>query len=153
MNRRAQNLFLFESHYSMDLQFIPLIIRYRLDLNGLKVGLEAWQKIPTEDRFKLVGIALDSNLDCKNFPELLSLLTKQWFGQNPQAIEPVLPSLWSDNKEIASCILNRCSSISQPKLALKWKKLSELQRYVLFKLSTSQRQAEAFENALQEFLT
>lgn len=153
MEFKHPNLFQFESDYSSDLHFIPLVIRHRLDVSGLKVGLEAWLKIPLTERKILVGLPFESEADFKNFTEQLSQLTLQWFGQAPKLIIPLSQTLWSASNEIAASILNRCESITQSKLTVNWKHLNELQRYALYKLSTSKRQADEFEKALQEFFT
>ena len=71
MQPNQAELFGFEDAYRNDLRFIPVAMRYRLDLAGLKIGLEAWLRIPVEERFALSALPIGNPADLESFHERL----------------------------------------------------------------------------------
>ncbi len=146
-------LFGFEKEYREELQFVPMGIRYMLDLTGLKVGLESWQKLTKDERFSLLEMPNESTQDLMNFAERLKKWVRLRSEVEPKLIEPLDASLWTKEQATPESILIACEGAGLNLEKLDWKSLTELQRYVLWKLSQSRRQGDALKWAINEFST
>lgn len=141
-------LFRFESEYSDDLKFIPIGIRYRLDLAGLKLGLGAWLDIPVPERFFLLKMPMQTEWEIADFRERLSRSTADY---PPTAIDRSNPKEWANSLPPPKSVTDACKSAGIPLDETIWIRMPELQRFALKKLSTSKRQPDAFRKALDEF--
>lgn len=54
---QPDRVFDFEPPQARNLEWLPLAVRYKLDLCELKIGLKEWQAIPLEQRDLLVRCA------------------------------------------------------------------------------------------------
>lgn len=148
MNAPDICLFGFEIDYSDDLRFIPIGMRYRLDLAGLKVGLEAWLLIPVPERFCLLGMPMANESEIAAFRERLM---RSMADRLPTSIACADPAEWAIGLPPPQSVREACESAGMPLEDALWVRLQDLQRYALKKLSLSSRQPEAFGKALREF--
>lgn len=142
------SLFGFETEYSDDLHFIPIGIRYRLDLAGLKVGLEAWLGIPVPERFYLLEMPMADERDIAAFRERL---TRSSADCLPTSIACADPADWTNTLPPPQSVRDACESAGMPIDDSFWIRLPEPQRYALKKLSLSKRRPDAFRKAWEEF--
>jgi hypothetical protein len=141
-------LFGFEKEYSDDLHFIPIGMRYRLDLAGLKVGLAAWLGIPVPERFFLLKMPIGTGGDIAAFRDRLSRSLADCL---PTSIACADPAAWANDFPPPQSVREACESAGMPIEAAHWSRFPELQRYALKKLSLSRRQPDAFRKAMEEF--
>lgn len=148
MSPTDDGLFGFENEYSEDLHFIPIGMRYRLDLAGLKVGLEAWLGVPVPERFFLLDMPVGTARDIVVFRERLM---RSLADCHAPSIICADPADWGNNLPSPQSVRDACVSAGMPLEESLWVRLPELQRYALRKLSLSKRQPDAFRKALEEF--
>src|SRR5262245_59677882 len=86
MNR----MFGFESDFVDSLRCIPMAVRYRLDITGVKLKLSEWSKLGKVERRVLVERPFASTEDVRSWKEALSLLVAEASGAAP-ALLPALP--------------------------------------------------------------
>ncbi len=140
MSDSTAGLFAFERDEFSDLNWIPLVIRYRLDSCGLKLSLSAWQKLPFAERARLLELPFGDSEEVQAWISVLnSSLAIQ--GGGP----PVSMPRWEEPKEPPSAVKERLEG------PLNWDLLSPLQRYALCKLAASKTPDRYFPKALREF--
>ncbi|HWE23894.1 MAG TPA: nitrate reductase associated protein [Myxococcales bacterium] len=128
------------------LEFIPLAVRRKLDLAGLKLSLAAWTALTRAERLAVCHLPVDGAGDLDAYREALA-------GFAQRAGHPVAPleggpldrGAWGPER-IPQAIAARAAKLS----IAQWSALPEEARYVLLKLSEARRSPEKFEAALRE---
>ncbi len=147
-------VFGFESDYREDLHFIPMSMRYRLDLCGIHLKLDTWQKMPVQKRFNLSAAAIDTGAEREEFRSRLLHLA-DLCGQGSEApaiLPPCEPEEWSGKVPPPETVRKACLDAKLHLEPQVWAGLPEIQRYALFKLSRSSHRGNTFVLALREFL-
>jgi hypothetical protein len=63
--------FSFEREVLASLDLLPLTVRRKLDLAGLKLSLESWQALPLGDRQALVDVEVEAEASVRAFERLV----------------------------------------------------------------------------------
>jgi hypothetical protein len=138
--------FAFEGDVHETLQTIPLAVRRKLDLSGLKLSLAAWTALSRGERLAVCHLPVDSPADLEVYREALrGFAERAGHPVTPLEEGPLDPTSWGPG-EVPSAIGDR---ISGPE----WAALSEEARYVLVKLADPKRSPEKFNLALGELRT
>jgi hypothetical protein len=135
--------FAFEGDVHETLQTIPLAVRRKLDLSGLKLSLVGWAALSRAERLAVCHLPVDSPADLEVYRDALRGFAER-AGHPVTALEegPLDPRSWGPERVPAS-IGDRVS----PR---EWAALSEEARYVLAKLADPKRSPEKFNLALAE---
>ena len=148
---QSSHCFEFEDEFIGDLRCIPLCVRRKLDLIGLKLKLQHWQELSHNDKSKIVFWS-DS---IEELDELKSyLIDKTSYSRIGQAKEILIskdePWLLSDKvpKSIDVEVNKYKFQISQRI----WSNLSELERFALCKLTRPGHEHRNLIKAFQEIL-
>jgi hypothetical protein len=145
-------LFDFEQDFSGSLRCIPIAVRYKLDLCGIKLSLRQWSRFTDADRRDLLSHGSESATQIDHFRDALIALIASCAGEEAEFL-PVEPApAWADCKTVPDQIATyaRSLGIAPPALA-QWQSLSVLQRFTLWKLSRDSHDNVNFIPALQEF--
>jgi len=144
-------LFRFEEDYREDLHFVPMAMRYRLDLAGMKVGLAEWLLFPVEERFALAAYPLGAGSDCEGFRQALRAVARVRLGREPQSIAPADAAEWGVSIPLPEPVRAACEGSEAKEMESHWAGLSDLRRYALLKMASSRRQPDGFRRAREEF--
>lgn len=128
------------------LQFIPLAVRRKLDLAGLKLSLAAWTAMTRAERLAVCHLPVDAEGDLQAYREALA-------GFAERAGHPVAPLEGGplDAKAWGPARIPEALAARAPNLSLaQWSRLSEEERYVLLRLSEARRSPEKLNAALRE---
>ncbi|MGZ3424770.1 MAG: nitrate reductase associated protein [Polyangiales bacterium] len=121
----------FEGH---GLEYMPLDVRRKLDLAGLRPTLVEWQSLTLEQRAALDAAPLEGFAD-----QVIALLPD--VARTPPSTRP-----WNGARD---AITAHAKSMG---LALEgWESLDDAQRYALFRLAQPEKDREKFRAALAEF--
>lgn len=147
--------FKFEQDFYDKLRCIPFSTRYKLDLAGVKLSLKSWNLFSEEERAKLCEMDAEGS-EASHYRELLvSLLQK--LGEPAKFLEPVQLDLekaqWDNPEQIPADIAAKISQLGLTIRPEDWKKLDNLQRFVLLKLSQGKHDHVNLGPALKEFLS
>jgi hypothetical protein len=128
------------------LEFIPLAVRRKLDLAGLKLSLAAWTAMTRAERLAVCHLPVDREGDLDVYREALAGFAQR-VGHPVALLDggPVDPATWGPAR-IPDAVAARAPNLA----AAQWSALSEEQRYVLLKLSEGRRSPEKFATALRE---
>jgi len=145
-------LFDFESDFAGSLRCIPMIVRMKLDLCGIKLTLRQWSRFTREDRVALTDLA------CSTLSERETYRTRVLALIEAHSEEPVrfLPEETHDDWQRSdrmpdAVMLQAQADLIAPPTAAQWASLLPLQRFALIKLARSKHENENFVPAMKEF--
>jgi hypothetical protein len=135
--------FAFEGDVHETLATIPLAVRRKLDLAGLKLSLAGWTALSRAERLAVCHLPVDSGADLEIYREALRGFAER-AGQPVLPLEggPVDPASWA----AASVPPEIAARVSEKD----WARLSEEARYALVKLAGPRRGPEKLALALAE---
>jgi hypothetical protein len=138
--------FEFEGDLHRTLEFIPMAVRRKLDLAGLKLSLQAWTAMNRGERLAVCHLPVDGPGDLDVYREALRAFAER-AGHPVPPLEggPVDPSAWGAAK-IPETVAARVPSLP----VAKWSALSDEARYVLWRLAEARRGPEKLQAALRE---
>jgi hypothetical protein len=147
---RHDHCFGFEADFVGDLRCIPMAVRRKLDLVGVKLKLCHWSDLEEGERQRL--------LDWPDDPEALVALD-HWLARRTAAmaagpagrLEPACGAPWQQDDAPPEVLLASCRQLGLTLPPHGWKQLDELQRFALVKLSHPGHEHRNLPRALAEF--
>ena len=143
-------IFGFEADFARDLRCIPMAVRRKLDLVGLKLSLPHWHRLSAAERQRLLA-----------WPEEAAGLEQlgDWLRQRTAAMpegeaKPLPPARlepWQQADVCPESLRQACRELGLVLEAECWGRLSELERFALVKLSHPGHEHRNLPRALEEF--
>jgi hypothetical protein len=145
-------IFSFERELYATLDLVPLAVRRKLDLAGLKISLAGWQALPDVDRRALAGAAafgLDDDASVAAFSETLRAAAARAGVALAHLPLPASPWPWR-GPTVPPLLGAKLVEIHATLDDATWSSLSDEDRYVLLKLADAKREPERLRAALVE---
>ncbi len=139
----------FESDFVATLRCVPMCVRHKLDLAGVKLKLNEWSKMDPAERAYMAEMPCGSKDEIRGFRDFTSLLVRINCGALPSLMEPP-EALWESATAPAQ-VTEKAAALGLSFPADAWKKLDVLQRFALIKLSRPGHEGANFAPALREF--
>ncbi|WP_216900647.1 nitrate reductase associated protein [Synechococcus sp. CCY 9618] len=147
---RHDHSFGFEADFVGDLRCIPMAVRRKLDLVGVKLKLSHWSQLGEAERQRLLAWPDDDGA--------LEALD-QWLKQRTAAmaegaagrLEPASHASWQQAEAAPEVLLASCRQLGLVLPPHAWGRLDELQRFALVKLSHPGHEHRNLPRALAEF--
>ncbi len=146
----ASTSFHFEADFTADLRCIPMAVRRKLDLAGIKLKLQHWSELGQAERADLLSWADDPAAIEALRDHLLQRTISLSAGQ---AKELPLPSgePWQQAGQLPELLCASCAQLGLEIRSGGWGELTELQRFALVKLSHPGHEHRNLPRALAEF--
>jgi hypothetical protein len=145
-------LFQFEQDKYYALRRVPMVMRIKLDLCGVKLSIRDWSKFSREDRESLAAMPYESEMQLAAFRMRVQELIVTINGDSTEADPCFRPAPWEIQDEMPAQIGCQMRALGMPVLTLaQWAALSVLQRYALTKLTREGAKNEKLPAALKEF--
>ncbi len=141
----------FESEIYDALSRIPLHVRLKLDVTGVKISLKGWLAFSLEERAVLCHLPVESDEEKKAFSRYLDFLSRRYFGEGASVVAPMAGPPWEDLSRVPNSVAERSREKEQTVTLREWAGWDLYQRYALCKLSVSKNEPEQFLAALREF--
>lgn len=147
-----QHVFAFERRAGKPLARIPMVIRRKLDVCGVKLTMRGWASLSQEEKWLLVRKPCELPEEQAVYRQLLL----QYAGDQVTAMDPA-PDVADDialstSTEVPAQVVLQCGLHGLPAPCPgRWSRLSALQRYALLKLSRAGHRNEHFLPAIEEF--
>ncbi len=140
-----------EDFVEENIRCIPMIVRLKMDLVGIKLKLAEWSRFSIEERIELALKQCESNKEQEIYHAYLSGLVKMHTGNIATALEinPRPEFMGVDSVPIQ--LKQACKEFNCVLEIAQWKALSELQRFALLKLCRPGHENRNFPKAMQEF--
>lgn len=147
-----ENLFQFEQDKYYALRRIPMAIRLKLDLCGVKLMLGDWIKFSRPDREQLLTMPCDNDAQIAAFGRRLKGLIEVCGGDPTLAVPIEALPAWKVTDTIPATVRARMTELGLPHPTLdQWTALSELQRFAMIKLTRTGHDNKNLPHALREF--
>jgi hypothetical protein len=145
-------IFQFETDFAGALYCIPMAVRRKLDLCGVKVSLKQWNRFTLEEREALVARACDTPEQTDAYQREVAHLLQTRAGDTPQFLDRDAGTEWKDTSVVPQRLIDYCQErgVSAPS-STQWAALTELQRFAVFKLTRPGHTNENFIPAMREF--
>src|SRR5688572_2211254 len=129
-------IFQFETDFAGALYCIPMAVRRKLDLCGVKVSLKQWNRFTLEQREHLVARECDTVEDIDAYEREVVRLLEARAGDEPEFLDREAGAEWKDTSVVPQRLIDYSQErdVPAPSLA-QWAALTELQRFALFKLT------------------
>ncbi len=141
----------FESEIYPSLSLIPLHVRMKLDITGVKISLKTWLAFSMEERWVLCHLPAETEEEKENFSSYLAFLTRHYVGEEPSRVQAVTDPPWEDSGQVPDSVRAKSDGIDRPVTLEEWSQWNTCQRFALCKLSVSKNEPEKFYQALLEF--
>ena len=145
------DFFKFEADFVDSLRCIPMQVRFKLDNCGVKLKLSHWNQVTEQERQTLVEMPCTSIAECQKYRESLQKLIIEKTGSPASELTIEENPPWINDKEIPETIQTKAAESSVNITVEQWKKLTQLQRFALIKLSRPSHENKNFYPAVQEF--
>lgn len=150
--RDDPSIFAFEKDFAQSLRCIPMSVRLKLDVVGIKLSLKQWNRLVTADRARLLHLPCTAASERDAFREALVQMVQTRTGAPPGTLplEPLPP--WEQTQRIPEQLQTYLAQQQVPPLTLaQWCSLTPVQRFALLKLSRPAHDNDNFLPALREF--
>lgn len=141
--------FLYEAEFYPTLSRVPLYVRMKLDLTGIKISLKDWLKFSFEERTALCHLPVETAEEKQVFRAYLNFLSQKYGGQPIVMTEPLSALLWSPT-EVPAPVRDKSAACLKVVSLGEWAGWRDHERYALYKTAVSQSQPEAFERVLRQ---
>jgi hypothetical protein len=146
----ASTCFAFEADFTADLRCIPMAVRRKLDLAGVKLKLQHWSELTAEERSALLAWADD--------PEAIEALRQHLLARTAslsagpaRELPPPNGEPWQQAESVPAVLAASCAELGLRLRPDAWAALDELRRFALVKLSHPGHEHRNLPRALAEF--
>jgi hypothetical protein len=141
--------FAYEAEFYPGLSRLPLHVRMKLDLTGIKISLKDWLAFSVEERTVLCHLPIDIVEERTAFSSYVDFLSRKYRGQ-PAAVTEVMTSTFWEQTVVPKPVAERSAAVASAVTLAEWSRWQDHQRYALYKTAVSKSQPEAFEKVLNE---
>lgn len=144
--------FEFEKDFVGTLRCIPMAVRFKLDLSGIKLSLRQWSRLIEPERRWLLEYRCDTPVNVQFYRDTLSEFIENRTGEVAKPIASDEAVEWTSSNRVpeAVTIQSAVKRVAAP-TADQWRKLTDLQRFALIKLTREGHDNDNFVPALLEF--
>ena len=139
----------YEAEYYSALTRVPLDVRRKLDLAGVKIALKEWLAFSLEERAVLCHLPCETDEEREVYGRYLDFLCRHYFGKPAERVAAISDAHWGP-EQLPRAVAEKSSALGGEVTLNQWRALSGPQRYALYKTATSKSQPEAFEQVLQQ---
>ncbi|MCP9816249.1 nitrate reductase associated protein [Synechococcus sp. GreenBA-s] len=146
----ASTCFAFEADFTADLRCIPMAVRRKLDLAGVKLKLQHWSELGAQERAELLAWPDDAGAIEALRAHLLARSAALGPGRAKELPRP-LDEPWQQGERLPELVAASCRQLGLAVGGAGWAGLDELQRFALVKLSHPGHEHRNLPRALAEF--
>jgi hypothetical protein len=139
-----------ESDIYPSLSRIPLHVRMKLDLTGVKISLNDWLGFNIEERNVLCHLPVDTVEEKEVFSTYIDFLSRRCRGVPAAKTAAISSSLWDHTHQVPEAVSKKTDAQIPPVTIEEWRGWKSYQRYALYKTALSQSDPELFFAVLQE---
>ena len=143
--------FRFESETYREMSRLPVHLRMKLDLTGIKISLKDWLAFSYEERLRLCEAPVETGQEKTRFAAIVDSLLERHTGVGAVRVPPLTAAPWEDPRQIPPAMLDKGTARDRPVNPEEWSRWNPCQRYALIKLASSKNEPEKFYEALREF--
>ena len=144
--------FQFEEEFmENNMRCIPMIIRFKMDMAGIKLKLSEWKRFSTGERIELALLSCGFNEESKHYAGYLSGLIKKHTDRDPTGMDVNKTPAWNELDSIPGILIEKLKEFNWNLSIVQWRYLTNLQRFALLKLCRPGHENKNFPKAMKEF--
>jgi hypothetical protein len=152
LNLEGIEYFQFEEEFmENNMRCIPMIIRFKMDMAGIKLKLSEWKKFSQEERIELAFMSCGFNEESEQYAGYLAGLIKKYTRREPTSMEVNRTPAWKELHTIPGILVEKLKEFDWNLSIAQWKCLTDLQRFALLKLCRPGHENKNFPKAIKEF--
>lgn len=151
MQSPQPHFFAFEADFVDSLRCIPMVVRYKLDVSGIKLKLQHWHQLSIGERQQMAEMPCTTPGEIENYRECLHAMVMQYNTSPPKDLVIKQPFPWDDGNQIPEEVQVKAAACGVELTIEQWASLDPLKRFVLIKLSRPSHENYNFLPALREF--
>ena len=140
-----------EAEFYPTLSRLPLDLRRKLDVTGIKLSLKDWQTLSFEERTVLCHLPCDADDETAAFTNYLDFLSRKYTGAPIERTEALDGALWAPIA-VPLAVAEKSAALYRAVTLDRWRRWPAHDRYALYKTAVSKSQPEAFEQVLSQLL-
>lgn len=145
-------IFDFETDFAGSLRCIPMVVRFKLDLAGVKLSLRQWSRFEPDDRAELVARPCESPSEVTTWRNFLVRLIEIRAGEDAKFLPIEAAPPWSDTHAAPERLIAFAGLVGAPAPdPAAWASMDALRRFTLYKLSAPGHDNDNFVPAMREF--
>lgn len=139
----------YEAEFYADLKRVPLDVRRKLDLTGIKISLKDWLALSFEERTVLCHLPCENREEQEVFFSYMNFLARRYSGKPLEKTDSISSEEWSE-ASVPEAVATKSADLNIPVTLDEWRHFPSHRRYALYKTAVSKSQPEAFEQVLRE---
>jgi hypothetical protein len=144
--------FRFEEDFMEDgIRCIPMIVRFKLDLAGVKLKLSEWCRFSVDERSTLARLPCSDIEQVGRYRQLLVTMVRKQSGVDPVFIPVDDAPAWRNTTIVHPPLNDHASTHNRYVSLSQWRRLTDLQRFALLKLFKPGHENKNFLKAMDEF--
>ena len=152
LNRHDIEYFRFEEDFvEANMRCIPMIVRFKMDLAGIKLKLIEWVKFTNSEKLRLAVSPAENPEQIRHYKLMLNRMIFEHTGQTGTSMEINQHPAWSVTDHVPEQLSIHLSGLNRSINRNQWKSLTDLQRFALLKLMREGHENKNFPKALFEF--
>jgi hypothetical protein len=140
-----------EDFIEHNMRCIPMIVRFKMDVVGIKLKLSEWSKFDPSERVKLATYPTTTAVDLENYKDFLTHLIIFYTSNTPTAIAIEKHPAWNILDIVPSELHENSLEQGVFMTTAAWRRLTDLQRFTLLKLCRPGHENKNFRSAILEF--
>ena len=140
-----------EDFMEENIRCIPMVVRFKMDLAGIKLKLGEWRRFHPAERVELALLPTSSSEEIKYYRKNLIRLITKHTGKEATSMPVDNQPAWQNLTEIPKILEEK---LSEDKLEIsisQWHVLTDIQRFALLKLCRPGHENKNFPKAMVEF--
>lgn len=142
----------FEADFYPTLSRLPLDLRRKLDVTGIKLSLKDWQTFSFEERTVLCHLPCETDEEAQALCNYIDFLSRRYNDTSIEKIEPLNAVLWQPSA-VPQAVIVRSAALRNAVTLDRWRRWPSHDRYALYKTAVSKSQPEAFAQVLDQILS
>jgi len=142
--------FRYESEFYPTLSRVPLHVRMKLDLTGVKISLSDWLSFSFEERTVLCHLPVETDEEQQAFVNYLDFLSRKYRAAPVTITEAMSKAAWDDPNQISQPVAEKSRQKGLAVTSKEWARWKSHQRYALYKTAVSKNDPTQFFAVLAE---
>ena len=152
INLRGIEYFRFEEDFiEENIRCIPMTVRFKMDLAGIKLKLSEWGRFYSSERVELALLSTSSRTEINHYRNYLRELIAKHTGREATELAIEQYPTWQNLNELPHILEEKMAELQLEISVYQWQNLTNIQRFALLKLCRPGHENKNFPKAVAEF--
>ena len=140
-----------EDFIEENVRCIPMVVRFKMDLTGIKLKLAEWGRFYPAERVQLALLPVSSIEETASYRYYLQNLIAKHTGKEATAMAVDPQPEWKNLAQLPAMLKEKLAEMELNISLAQWQSLTNIQRFTLLKLCRPGHENKNFPKAVTEF--